>query len=206
MTKTPSKQFNTCRKLVFDDALKARLAAEMATPLLGGELTKIKGHYPVGIFLRRSLTRYLSLVLSRLLDKLEEGRTGITASIASLLEMAHNERILSGIKIQRFVSDFDKIKTHAAQGQYDLVSALRGLRNIHLAHKLIPWENPSNDVLGHDLIEFAEAIFKFVTRLNQAIATTTSNSLSDARKAANDFQRNVDTFFEALRDDPPDKQ
>jgi len=67
-----------CRKLVFDDALEAQLAAEMATPLLGGELTKIKDHYPVGIFLRRSLTRYLSLVLSRLLDKPEQGRTGVT--------------------------------------------------------------------------------------------------------------------------------
>ena len=117
--------------------------------------------------------------------------------------MAHNEHILSDIQIQRFVSDFDKIKTHAAQG-YDLMSALRGLRNIHLAHKLIPWENPSNDVLGHDLIEFAEATFKFVTNLNQAIATATSISLSDARKAANDFQCNVDTFFEALRDDQDD--
>jgi hypothetical protein len=83
MAKSPSDKFNTCRKLVCEDAFEAQLAAKMAIPLLGGALPKMTNHYSVGVFLRRALTRYLGLVLSRLLDKPENGRTGMTASIAS---------------------------------------------------------------------------------------------------------------------------
>jgi hypothetical protein len=197
MTKTPSERFNTCRKLVHDDAFEAQLAAEMATPLISGALTKMKDHYLTGVFLRRVLTRYLGLVLSRLLDKPENGRTGVTASIASLLEMAEDEGILSSTQIQSFISEFEKIKVHAG-AEYDLVRALRDLRNIQLAHKLIPWSNPADDVLGHHLIEFAGAIFNFAMTLDQALAEATSISLSDSCKAAKDFQSNVDIFYKGL--------
>jgi hypothetical protein len=199
VAKTPSGQFNTCRKLVCDDAFETQLAAEMATPLLSGTLTKINEHYPVGVFLRRSLTRYLALVLSRLLDKPENGRTGVSASIASLLDMAQTEAILDNTQIERFVSDFEKIKNSAAQGAYDLVRALRDLRNIHLAHTLIPWNRPRDDVAGHHLTDFAEAIFNFVMTLDQALADATSISLADLRKSAEDFRSDVDRFYEALK-------
>jgi hypothetical protein len=193
MTKTPSEGFNICRKLVHEDAFEAQLAAEMATPLLSGGLIN---HHSVGLFLRPALTRYLGLVLSRLLDKPDQGRTGVTVSIASLLEMARDEKVLSDTQVQRFASDFEKIKGDAAQGDYNLVSALRELRNIHLAHKLIPWKEPTSDVLGHHLIGFAEAIFNFVMRLDQALAEATSISLPDSRRAADDFQVALNRFYE----------
>jgi hypothetical protein len=55
MTKTPSPQFNTCRKLVHDDAFEAQLAAEIATPLLSGALTKMTSQYSVGVFLAKHI-------------------------------------------------------------------------------------------------------------------------------------------------------
>lgn len=198
MNKTPSEQFNTCRKLVCDDAFEARLAAEMATPLLSGGLAKMNDHYSVGVFLRRSLTRYLGLIVSRLLEKPGQGPTGTTASIPSLLEMAQNEEILNKNQVQRFFSDFETIKAQATNGEYDLVRALRDLRNIYLAHTLLPHNEPADEVLAHHLIPFAEAIFDFAMRLDQALAQATSISLPDLQKAADDFQPNVSRFYQAL--------
>ena len=96
MITTPSEQFKTCRKLVHNDAFEAQLAAKMAAPLIRGELNKMQDHYSVGLFLRRAITRYLGLVVSRLLEKPGGGGTGITASIASLLEM-HKTRQSSAV-------------------------------------------------------------------------------------------------------------
>jgi hypothetical protein len=200
MTKAPSQQFNTCRKLVHNDALEARLAAEMATPLNSRELAEIRDHHSVGIFLRRSMTRYLGLVVSRLLEDPGRGRSGTRASIGSLLVMAQDEAILSSSQIQRFHSEFKRIKTQAAKGEYDLVRALRELRNIYLAHTLIPHNEPADDVFAQHLIPFAKALFDFVMTLDQALAQATSISLpADLRKAAEDFQSNVDRFYDAVR-------
>jgi hypothetical protein len=42
----------------------------MVAPLLEGTLNELNAdHYGCGVFLRRALTRYLALVLFRLLDK-----------------------------------------------------------------------------------------------------------------------------------------
>jgi hypothetical protein len=199
MRKSTSPHFQECRKLVHEDAFEANLAAKMAEPLISGMLSKMRDHHAAGIFLRRVLTRYLSLVLSRLLDEPQNGRTGVTASIPSLLDMTRDEAVLDNTQLQHFVSDFQKIKADAAQQEYRLPKALRDLRNIHLAHKLIPWNNPTNDVFGHHLIDFAEAIFDFVMRLDKALAEATSITIADFRKGSDDFQHNVDRFYETLR-------
>jgi hypothetical protein len=100
-----------CRKLVDDDAFEAQIAAHIATPLISGELSKLKrDRYWVGVFLRRALVRYLAIVLSRLLEKPGEGSTGVTASISSLLDMAKSEGVLDKRQIRHFTSEFKKIK------------------------------------------------------------------------------------------------
>jgi hypothetical protein len=199
MAKTTTQRFQDCRKLVHEDAFETKLAAEIATPLLSGQLSKIGDHYDVGVFFRRMSTRYLSLVLSRLLDKPQNGQTGITASIASLIEMAQAETVLSSTEIQNFIAMFDKIKAAAAQELYNLPEALRDLRNIQLAHTLIPWNDPANDVLGHDLIDFANSIFEFVMELDRALTVATGIPLPDSRRATADFQSNVIRLYEALQ-------
>jgi AbiU2 len=199
MPKSTSPRFQECRKLVHEDAFEAKLAAETAIPLISGLLSEMGEHRAVGIFLRRVLMRYLSLVLSRLLDESRNGRTGITASIPSLLEMTREETILSQTQLQHFDSALEKIKANAGQQGSDLPKALRDLRNIHLAHKLIPWNNTINDVSGQHLTEFAEDIFDFVVRLDKALAEATSITLADSRRGSADFQRNVDRFYQTLR-------
>ena len=81
-----SDTFWACRKLVHDDAFEATAALDMGLPLLKNALRELKIDYlyDCGLFLRRALTRYLTLVLYRLLDKPNEsGKSGITASISS---------------------------------------------------------------------------------------------------------------------------
>ena len=134
MNKTTSDRFSTCRRLVRGDAFEAQIGAHMATPLLNTRgLEKLGEHYASGVFLRRALTRYIALVLCRLLEKPERGQTGETASIASLLDMANSERILGQDQVQTFTSNFDKVKAEAANKEYDLVQAFRDLRTIQLA-------------------------------------------------------------------------
>jgi hypothetical protein len=198
MTKAPSERFCACRKLVDDDAFEAQIAAHMATPLISGELSKLKrDRYWVGVFLRRALMRYLAIVLSRLLEKPGEGSTGVTASISSLLDMAKSEAVLDKRQIQHFTSEFKKIKAAAAKGEYDLVNALRKLRTIQLAHSLVPWNSSTDDVQGNHLIEFAEAIFDFVMNLDKALTEAIGVSL-DSREAAKAFRASAGKFWQAL--------
>jgi hypothetical protein len=191
MTKAPSEQFYTCRKLVHDDAFEAKCAAQMALPLLRRDLSPLAG------FLRRALTSYLAIALSRLLEKPKEGHTGVTASVSSLLDMAKSENLLRQDEIEFFVSDFKRIKAEATQGEYDLVQALRDLRNIHLAHSLIP-KKLTNDVFAHHLTEFAEAIFDLVMKLDKVLEETTGTTLAGAHKDVDEFKKSSAKFWQAL--------
>jgi hypothetical protein len=168
-----SENFRACRDLVHDDAFEAQLALHMVKPLLKNALKELKPgyQYDSGLFLRRSIVRYLALALCRLLDKPNESsKTGITASISSLLEMAKSEGILSEAQIRNLISDFEQIKADAGQGEYDLVQALYDLRTTQVAHSLIPWDDPTDQLWGHDVIGFADAIFGFVVRLEALLA------------------------------------
>jgi hypothetical protein len=106
-----SEKFHACRVLVHDDAFEAQIALHMVAPLLKNVLRELslKYLYEGGAFLRRSLTRYFALVLCRLLDKPNaSGKTGTTASISSLLELAKSENVLIDEKIQKFNSELKK--------------------------------------------------------------------------------------------------
>lgn len=174
--KKGSEKFQACRKLVRDDAFEAKIACHMVMPLLQSALRdmKTKYLYDSSVFLRRALTRYLALVSCRLLEKTNEsGKTGVTASIASLLEIAETEALLKPEKIGHLRSEFEKIKATAADGEYDFVKSLRDLRTIHVAHSLIPRQEPIDQVWAHHLTDFVDAIFRFVVELETALAKTT---------------------------------
>lgn len=199
MNKTTSDRFRICRRLVRDDAFEAQIAVHMAMPLLNAPgLDKLRDHYASGVFLRRALTRYIALVLCRLLERPEKGQTGETASIASLLDMANSERILEQDRVQKFISDFDKVKAQAADKEYDMVRALRDLRTIQLAHRLIPWKEPENDIWARHLIAFTGAIFNFVMKLDTALAEATGVTLEDLPKNAEEFEDTAGRFWQAL--------
>jgi hypothetical protein len=138
--KVGSEKFQACRKLVHDDAFEAKIASHMVLPLLQNALKEMKTKYlsGSGIFLRRALTRYLALVLCRLLENPNDsGKTGVTASIASLLKATETEALLTQEKIGQLRSKFEKIKADAADGEYDLVKALRDLRSVQVLSRKV---------------------------------------------------------------------
>jgi argininosuccinate lyase len=138
-------------------------------------------------------------VICRLLDKPNDsGKTGVTASISSLLVMAKSEGVLSEAQIQKLISDIEKIKADAAQGEYNLVQALRDLRNIQVAHSLIPWNDPTDQLWAHDLLEFAEAVFDFVVNLETALAEATGVTLKNLRQNTEAFESSAGQFWRAL--------
>jgi AbiU2 len=196
-----SEKFHACRVLVHDDAFEAQITLHMVLPLLKNTLRELKRDYlyKSGVFLRRSLTRYLVLALFRLIDKPNaSGATGVTASISSLLEMAKAEGVLSDDQIKKFADDFNKIKSDGAQGEYDLVQAIRNLRTIQVAHSLIPNADPTDQVWAHDLADFAEAIFNFVVDLEAALEKATGITLTDLRENADAFEADAGQFWRAL--------
>jgi hypothetical protein len=211
--KCGSDTFQACRKLVHDDAFEAKIARHMVTPLLQNALKEMKTKYlyDSGVFFRRAITRYFALISCRLLEKPNErGKTGVTASIASLLDMAETEALLTQEKIVNFRSEFEKIKADAADGEYDLVKSLHDLRTIQVAHSLIPWKEPTDQVWAHHLIDFVDAIFRFVVALEAALAQATGTVLEDLelnaeafRGAAGQFWRAQTTLKFLAEDEPP---
>jgi hypothetical protein len=196
--KAGSEDLRACRKLVRDDALEVQISLNMAAPLLKNFLreAKLKCVLDAGLFLRKALVRYLTLALYRLLDKPNQmGKTGITASIASLLQMAESEGVLTKEATKKLATEIDKIKADCAGGEYDMVKAIIALRDIQVAHSLIPWTDPADQLWSHHLVDFAEAVFKFVVRLDGALAEATGIALPDLRKAADDFDESAGDFW-----------
>jgi hypothetical protein len=198
-----SGNFRACRTLVHDDAFEAILTIHMVTPLLkDGDLASLRREeylYQSGLFFRRSLTRYLALILCRMLDKPnEKGASGVTASIASLLEMAEKDGVLNQSQVGQLTQDFEKIKANA-QREYDLIKALRNLRNIQVAHSLIPHEDdPTDQVWAHDLLNFASEIFDFVVALEKVFAEVTKVTLPDLSQNADTFRSKSQQFWASL--------
>ena len=194
-----SDKLQECRKLVYDDAFEGRIVSHLVTPLLGNVPNELKTKYlfDVAIFLRRALTRYQALVLCRLLESPSEGKTGITASIASLLKLVKDEAILGLEMIDHLCAEFEDIKKGAADGEYDLVKSLYGLRNIQIAHSLIPWKEPTEEIWAHHLLDFLDAIFKFVVKIETALTAATGISLGDLEATAEAFRDSAGQFWKA---------
>jgi hypothetical protein len=196
-----STRFGECRELVRSDALEAQRTLRMVVPLLSGALREIKDDYlhSCAVFLRRALARYFALALCRLLEKPDDaGKTGATASISSLLEMTESEGVLSESEVQEFVSEFEVIKMEAAQGEYDLIRALREVRNIQLAHTLIPRNDPTDELWFHHLADFGEEVFDLVVDIDAALAEATGVTLASLPKSADAFALNAAQFWRSL--------
>jgi hypothetical protein len=196
-----SEKLHACRRLVHDDAFEAQITLDMVKPLLENapEAMPIGYLSQSGIFFRRVLTRYLALVLWRLLDRPNEsGHSGITASIASLLGMARSEGVLDQAQIEKFSLDLGAIKDQAAGAEYDLVKALADLRTIQVAHSLIPWKDPTDQLWAHDLPHFTESIFGLVEEIEAALQNATGVALPDLRDSAEKFQLSADEFWRSV--------
>jgi hypothetical protein len=199
--RTTSEKFDRLRALVHDDAFEARIALSMCSPLLESALREMRVEHlhASALFMRRALVRYLALALCRLLEAPNEtGRTGITASIPSLLATAKDEGVLSEREVDSYRADFERMKKAAADGEYDLVRALRDLRNIQVAHTLIPWKDPTDDLWAHHLAGFATELFGLVVRLERDFTETTGITLPDLASSAGTFEANASRFWQVV--------
>src|ERR1700730_11574104 len=82
--------------------------------------------------------------------------------------------------------------------QVSFFLALRDLRNIQVAHSLIPWNDPTDQLWAHHLLEFAEVVFDFAITLEAALAEATGVTLKDLRKNADAFEASAGQFWRAL--------
>jgi hypothetical protein len=112
--------------------------------------------------------------------------------------MAKSENVLNEGQIEKLTTDFEKVKTDGADGEYNLVQALRDLRNIQVAHSLIPWNDPTEQLWAHHLVDFAEAVFDFVVKLEAELAEATGVTLKDLRENADAFEASAGQFWRAL--------
>jgi hypothetical protein len=139
----------------------------------------------------------------------DSGKSGITASIAGLLKMVADESLLGADALEILNRDFAQLKSSAANSEYNLIQSLRDFRNVQLAHSLIPWREPTNQVWAHDLIDFVDAIFHFAIQLETALADATGISLAELSTNAKAFEASAGQFWRAqttlkfLADDEP---
>ncbi|MCK1383650.1 hypothetical protein [Bradyrhizobium sp. 21] len=195
-----SDKFKECRLRVHDDAFEARLAQHIMGPILS-RLNEVSVDYiyEPSIFLRRSMVRYLVLALYRLLDKPnEKGATGVTASIQSLLEMARSEDILLPEQLAALERDFEKVKADGADGEYDILTAIREVRNIQVAHSLIPHSDPTDQLWAHHLDNFADEVFRLMVELEGVLTEATGAALNCLRNNADRFRDNTGAFWQLL--------
>jgi hypothetical protein len=195
-----TSNFDACRKRVHDDAFEAMLTTHMVTPLLN-DLASFPNEdvYKIALFLRRSLTRSLALLLWKMLDKPNErGRTGVTASIGALLEMAGRDQLLNENQLRELTDRFEQIKVRA-QASGSLIEALTDLRTIHVAHSLVPHEDPANQVWARELVDFALELFSFVVTIEEALSQATGTVLPDLVENAAAFRSNADRLWTMLK-------
>jgi hypothetical protein len=157
--------FDDHRKRVKDDAFELIVAIKILEPLLSGDLSADVDKIP--IFLRRILSRYAILGVTRLLAPISTGKTGTTASIRSLLHLAARANILPSKFIGNIKARISNVETVFEREGFALQDLMH-LRHTQIAHTLIPHQD-SNQVWAHTIIEAADELFAITTEIEKAL-------------------------------------
>ncbi|SHH25769.1 hypothetical protein [Bradyrhizobium erythrophlei] len=113
------------------------------------------------------------------------------------MKLIKDGALLDAKAIDGLYAEFAGVKMNAAYGEYDLVKSLFGLRNMQIAHSLIPWKEPTDELWGHHLLDFVEAIFGFVVKIEVALTAATGTSLGDLKTSAEAFRDSAGQFWRA---------
>jgi hypothetical protein len=146
------------RKRVKDDAFELLLTMKVVEPLLSRQL--YSETEPVEMYLRRILTRHLVLNLTRLLEKISNGKTGVTASIASLALLAKAEGVLNEAAHVDILSRLNTIENRFETRGVSKADLVR-FRHIEIAHTLIPHDETENELWAEIVLEYAAEIIAF---------------------------------------------
>jgi len=159
---------NQLRKHVFDDALELAAATGMLAPLVEVSLTddEMPGDINPVLFIRRQLLLQVTLALTRMYDKPQEGRTGTTASIEALLDAAESEGRLTAQLSSSFREQRERLLRdyHRNGGN---IEELRRFRHSELAHSLQRHSDPEEPLLLLPLWDFAHETFELVSAMEQ---------------------------------------
>jgi hypothetical protein len=156
------QKFEHHRSRVKDDAFELIVAVKIVEPLLSGDLET-----GVPTFLRRILSRYAILGITRLMAPIGTGKTGTTASLRSLLQLSGEANKLSADFIGSIKARIAKLETEFEREGFTLKD-LTHLRHTQIAHTLIAHQN-ANQVWMHAVIEAAEKLFEISTEIESAL-------------------------------------
>jgi hypothetical protein len=187
--------FDDHRKRVKDDAFELIVGVKILEPLLSSDLSADVEKVP--IFLRRILSRYAILGVTRLLAPIGTGKTGTTASFRSLLHLAATANILPSKFIVGIKARISKVGTEFEREGFALQDLMH-LRHTQIAHTLIPHQD-SNQVWAHTVVEAADELFAIATEIESALVEAGCQPLIDTSSAPGEWEAESLKFWTKLK-------
>jgi hypothetical protein len=176
---------------VKDDAFELIVAVKIVEPLLSNEPKT-----DVPKFLRRILSRYAVLGVTRLMAPIGTGRTGTTASLKSLLQLAGSENILPAEFIEDMNARVSNLETEFEHEGFTLQD-LTHLRHTQIAHTLIPHQD-ANQVWMHAIVEAADKLFEIATEIEKALVDAGCPPMVDNTSAPKEWEAKSLEFWTRL--------
>jgi hypothetical protein len=179
------------RTRVNDDAFELIVAVKIIEPLLSNNIEA-----GVPMFLRRILSRYAILDVTRLMAPVGTGKTGTTASLRSLLHLAESENILSPEFIAKIKARLSKLEGEFEHEGFTLKD-MTHLRHTQIAHSLIA-HTDANQVWMHAVIEAADKLFETATEIEKALVAAGREPLIDNSAAPREWEAKSLKFWQRL--------
>jgi len=191
--------FDAHRKRVKDDAFELIVAIKILEPLLSGALHALGAAdvEKIPIFLRRILTRYAILDITRLLAPIGAGKTGTTASLRSLLWLAAKANTLPAAFLLSTKTRIAKVEKEFEREGFE-VRDLMHLRHTQIAHTLIAHQD-SNQIWAHTLVEAADELFAIATDIEKALVEGGCEPLIDTSSAPAAWEAESLKFWNKLK-------
>lgn len=161
---------NDLRAHVVNDAKELIASYGIYAPLQYGVGEIVPEQQHVADFLKRHLERHIALIVTRLHEpgKAPAGRTGVTASIETVLDFAEDQTCLAPAVADEFRKQLTQLRANFGTNQR--WQDLRDFRNAELAHSLnrVSIESDNGLRIG-DLLDLAHDTFELVISLEHAL-------------------------------------
>lgn len=184
------------RKHVLDDAVELAGTTGIATPLMYGELDETD--QPVPRFLLGVLARNVVLVVLRLHETPSKGKTGKTASIPALLELAVRGKTLELKDANVFKKRLGDLKANLERRGLKF-SDLKAFRHAELAHSL--HRTPSAPIDQWPVWEFAHDTYELVLDLDGKLAKRGSPVTANLDRAFHEWRDFGEAFWYSMKTD-----
>ncbi len=161
------------RKRVTDDPFELMAVVGLVTPLVTGECQSPSAPQ---LLMRRVLSRHVVLVLTRLHAKPGTGRSGVTASIETLLKALAKSSLLPAGKIDGFRARREQLLS-AMEDDGVAEADVNLFRNVDLAHSLLAHDPPKTDISWPAVNAFAEGTNALVRDIETEIVRSGGRSM-----------------------------